>query len=83
MANPTFEGAQVKRLKTEVATLENRLSAVKRLIQKERETIEGDERYSYPTATVFENAPLALIQLEMETKIALLNKLDTILEKLT
>lgn len=29
----------------------------------------SDERLSYPTATVFENAPLALIQLELETKI--------------
>lgn len=31
----------------------------------------SDERLSYPTATVFENAPLALIQLELETKIKL------------
>lgn len=28
-----------------------------------------DERLYYPAATVFENAPLALIQLSMETQI--------------
>ena len=31
--------------------------------------LEEDERLSYPPATTFENAPLALIQLEMETYI--------------
>ncbi len=31
--------------------------------------LEADERLSYPTATLAENAPLALIQLELETKI--------------
>jgi hypothetical protein len=30
--------------------------------------IDADERYHYPTATVFENAPLALIQLGMRQK---------------
>lgn len=30
--------------------------------------IDADERYHYKAATVFENAPLALIQLEMETE---------------
>lgn len=30
--------------------------------------IDQDERYHYKPATVFENAPLALIQLEMETE---------------
>ena len=31
--------------------------------------LKSDERLTYKAATVFENAPLALIQLEMETKI--------------
>ena len=30
--------------------------------------IESDERLSYKTATIVENAPLALIQLELETQ---------------
>ena len=28
----------------------------------------SDERLSYPTATIFENAPLAMIQLALETE---------------
>lgn len=34
----------------------------------------SDERLSYKTATVFENAPLALIQLQMETELHTLQK---------
>lgn len=30
--------------------------------------IDADERYHYPTATVFENAPLALIQMGMKAE---------------
>ncbi|MDP2104627.1 MAG: hypothetical protein Q8J76_01430 [Desulfobulbaceae bacterium] len=36
---------------------------------KERiKLIESDKRLKYKTATIVENAPLALIQLELETK---------------
>jgi len=31
--------------------------------------LESDDRLSYNSATITENAPLALIQLELETKI--------------
>lgn len=34
--------------------------------------IESDKRLSYKTATIVENAPLALIQLELETQQATL-----------
>lgn len=34
--------------------------------------IESDERLGYPSATIFENAPLALHQLAQETKINIL-----------
>ena len=37
-------------------------------IRAEIAVVEGDERLHYNTATVFENAPLALIQLGLETK---------------
>jgi len=30
--------------------------------------IKADERLHYPTATVFENAPLALIQMDLEAE---------------
>lgn len=30
--------------------------------------IDADERYHYPAATTFENAPLALIQTELESQ---------------
>ncbi len=41
-------------------------------IKAELKKLEADERLSYKTATIVENAPLALIQLEMETNIAAL-----------
>ncbi len=37
-------------------------------IRKQLKKIESDKRLSYPTATIVENAPLALIQLELEMK---------------
>lgn len=42
---------------------------VQRLISERLNEIKSDERLSYPTATVFENAPLALIQLGLESRI--------------
>ena len=41
-------------------------------IKKYLEEIEKDERLSYPDANVFVNAPLALIQVELKNKIAVL-----------
>ncbi len=46
-------------------------------IQKRIDEILADERLSYKAATVFENAPLALIQLEMEIE---LHTLQMVLE---
>lgn len=37
-------------------------------IENKLNQIMSDDRLTYPSATVFENAPLALIQLELETK---------------
>ena len=45
-------------------------------IKDQMSAIEGDERFLYPVATVAVNAPLALIQLGLETKMALLRKLQ-------
>ena len=41
-------------------------------IRATMKTITDDERFHYPVATVFENAPLALIQLGMEAKLEML-----------
>lgn len=41
----------------------------------------SDERLSYPSATISENAPLALIQLELETKINTLMEFANISEE--
>ena len=41
-------------------------------IRKKIKEIESDERYSYPTANVAVNAPLALIQLQMESEVRIL-----------
>jgi len=52
-------------------------------IQKQIDVMEADERLSYPTATIVENAPLALIQLSLQTKINALRwtleKIDTLI----
>jgi len=45
----------------------------KQEIKEKIAEIEADELYSYPMATVSENAALALVQLEMETKVRILN----------
>ena len=37
------------------------------------EKINKDDRYHYPSATVFENAPLAMIQLTMEHEMGVLS----------
>lgn len=47
------------------------MKSKKQIINKIKE-LSNDERLSYPTATIIENAPLALIQLELECKIAIL-----------
>ena len=44
----------------------------KEQIEEKIKEIESDERLSYPSATIDVNAPLALIQLEMETKLKML-----------
>lgn len=41
-------------------------------IREKIKELESDERLSYPVATVVENAPLALIQLSLETQIGML-----------
>jgi len=41
-------------------------------IEKQIKLLESDERLKMPSATIDINAPLALIQLEMETKITTL-----------
>lgn len=47
--------------------IRRRLSAGKAAIQKKLDEVQADERLSYPTATIQENAPLALEQLALET----------------
>ena len=44
------------------------MKTVKDIIDDKLNEIVSDERLSYPTATIVENAPLALIQLELSTK---------------
>lgn len=44
----------------------------KQEIEAELKRVKKDERLKYKTAPVFENAPLALVQLELETRIEVL-----------
>jgi hypothetical protein len=41
-------------------------------IEAKLEELKNDDSFKSPTATLFENAPLALIQLELETKVRVL-----------
>lgn len=41
-------------------------------IEKELARLKADERLSYPSANVFINAPLALIQQDLESRVAIL-----------
>ena len=52
---------------------------LEKFIKDEIAEIETDERYHYASASVFINAPLALIQTEMKAK---LNAYKGILEKI-
>jgi len=46
-----------------------------RQLRKKLAELKADERVYYQPATVFENAPLALIQLGLETEINLLEQI--------
>ena len=55
------------------------LKELEKFIKYEIAEIETDERYHYASASVFINAPLALIQTEMKAK---LNAYKGVLEKI-
>ena len=55
------------------------LKELEKFIKDEIAEIETDERYHYTSASVFINAPLALIQTEMKAK---LNAYKGVLEKI-
>lgn len=42
---------------------------IRAYIQERIERVKADERYSYPPATTFENAGLALVQVQMKTEV--------------
>jgi hypothetical protein len=52
----------------------------KNLVRRKLEEIAADERLSYPTATVFENAPLALVQCGLQNQINALKWVLKVLE---
>lgn len=52
-----------------------------KFIDKGIKEIEDDARFHYKPALIEINAPLALIQLEMETKIVLLKQIKIILNR--
>jgi hypothetical protein len=45
-----------------------RENAFRKIVEGALTAVEGDERLGYPTATVFENAPLALAQCGLENQ---------------
>ncbi len=50
-------------------------------IKKDINEIDKDERYHYPPADVFSNAPLALVQMGMKGRMSILKKYKELLEK--
>lgn len=52
---------------------------LEKFVKDEIAEIENDERYHYASASVFINAPLALIQTEMRAK---MNAYKSVLEKI-
>jgi len=81
--NDGSEGSfqRIKRLASDalaaLATTEEeskRLKTIEKYLIEHKKAIEEDERYHYKTATVFENAPLALIQFGMKAETALINQ---------
>lgn len=56
------------------------LSDIKKYVKAQKEELEKDERYSYPSADVNINAPLALIQMGMEARMSVLKEVLKIIE---
>ncbi len=52
---------------------------VQAYVEREIQAIDDDERYHYPSADVFTNAPLALIQTDMEGKMMVLKRIRALL----
>ncbi len=50
-----------------------------KLIDAEIAEIKSDERFNYPRASVFSNAPLALIQSQFHGQLAALEKLRSVI----
>lgn len=53
------------------------IEKLKEWIEKEKQEIINDERFSYPPAQVQINAPLALIQVNMKARIQCLKEIET------
>ena len=53
------------------------IEKLKEWIEKEKQEIISDERFNYPPAQVQINAPLALIQLNMESRMQCLKEIET------
>ena len=57
-----------------------RLKWITEFVEKEIAAIEADERYHYKPADVDVNAPLALVQVEMESKMVILKQIQGLLK---
>ena len=53
----------------------NLIPEFEKIVQEKINMLKSDKRLSYPTATVFENAPLALVQNSLESKITILEEI--------
>ena len=60
--------------------IDRALAPLVRALVEELRKIDADERFHYDCANVFVNAPLALVQLEMETRAAQAQRLLKLVE---
>ncbi len=58
------------------------MSKLKEFLEVEIAEIESDERHHYPSANVFSNAPLALIQLDMSSRLNTLKQVEKIIKEM-
>ncbi len=56
------------------------MSKLKEWVNKQIKEIDADERFHYKPANVIINAPLALIQVELDSKMQILKKVKELLK---
>jgi len=77
----TIQNLSLKKLaKIAVAEHKREMEELNKWINEQKKLITGDERFNYPCANVQVNAPLALIQSSMESRLQTLNDFESFIK---